>query len=282
VQQEKIEQKTNGESKFNILDQLSPKEREIFDKLRNRIYKDLKDDIQKEFCNDICLVRYLRARDFDISKSEPLLRDSLKWRFEDFKPHLISPEEVAEEGVTGKNYVSTSRDKLGRPILYMKPRFENTKNYKLQLRLLIYHMDRTCAHMDESNGISQWVWIIDYKEYSMKNAPPMSTAMETLSLLSNHYPERLGAAFLIEPPFLFSLMWKAVSPFVPPATHKKIHFVSGKDHDRTKYLLQHFDVDQLESDYGGNIPTAWDAKVYWEKEAKDYADRLTKWGITKT
>jgi len=135
--------------------------------------------------------------------------------------------------------------------------------------------------MDEAKGISQWVWIIDYKDYSMKNAPPMSTAMETLNLLSNHYPERLGAAFLIEPPFLFILMWKAVSPFVPPATHKKIHFVTGKEQERTKYLLQHFDVDQLETDYGGNLPTSWDAKTYWEKESKDYSDRLAKWGLSK-
>jgi len=121
------EVKINGEKVFNILDQLTSKEREIFDKLRKNIDKDLKDDLQREFANDICLVRYLRARDYDITKSEPLLRDSLKWRFEVYKPHLISPDEVAEEGSTGKNYVSSCKDKLGRPILYMKPRFENTK-----------------------------------------------------------------------------------------------------------------------------------------------------------
>jgi hypothetical protein len=83
----------------------------------------------------------------------------------------------------------------------MKPRCENTKNYTDQVKLLVYNMERTIDHMDANRGVQQWVWIIDYNGFSMSNAPPMSVSKETLNFLSNQYPERLGVAFCVDPPF---------------------------------------------------------------------------------
>lgn len=53
------------------------------------------DPERKAFCTDAEIIRYLKARDFDVSKSEQLLRDTLEWRFNTYKPHLIDPKCVS-------------------------------------------------------------------------------------------------------------------------------------------------------------------------------------------
>lgn len=36
--------------------------------------------VAKIFCDDMCLLRYLRARSYDVDKAEAMLRDTLAWR----------------------------------------------------------------------------------------------------------------------------------------------------------------------------------------------------------
>lgn len=45
----------------------------------------------------------------------------------DYKPHLIRWSDVKGEALTGKHYLYDTLDKEGRPMILMRPRFENTK-----------------------------------------------------------------------------------------------------------------------------------------------------------
>lgn len=61
-----------------------------------------------------------------------------------------------EEASTGKIFVA-GRDLQGRPILYMRPQYQNTKNYEEQNRLTVYMLER-CVQSMVRMIIRAWKW----------------------------------------------------------------------------------------------------------------------------
>lgn len=121
--------------------------------------------------------------------------------------------------------------------------------------------------------------LVDFTGYSVFNAPPSKTTMETLHILQHHYPERLGSAVVFAPPTLFSVLWALVGPFLDARTVAKIHFVdptkeAGRALHASLFDLAHLHTSMggscTEPDAGGYLP--WDTAAYdaWvqEEEAK--------------
>lgn len=52
----------------------------------------------------------------------------------------------------------------------------------------------------------------------------MSTSRTILSILQDHYPERLGLSLFINLPFIVTATLKIIMPFVDPITREKIKF----------------------------------------------------------
>ncbi|GBF97732.1 hypothetical protein Rsub_10896 [Raphidocelis subcapitata] len=174
------------------------------------------------FCNDWCYVRYLRARQWSLPKAARMLSATLQWRVE-AAPHAIGWESVQAEAASGKNFVSPFPDLEGRPVVTMRPRNQNTGDERAQVQFLIYCLEHA-SRLADAQRVGKMTWLIDFVGYSMRNAPSVRTSIEVLHILQNHYPERLGCAVCYSAPSLFSLTWKAVSPFIDPVTKKKVDF----------------------------------------------------------
>lgn len=188
------------------------------------------------------------ARDWNVNKAHKMLRSTLKWR-EEFRPDEITFEDVKEAAQDGKIY-QHGHDRYGRPIVVMTPGRERSRNYAQNIRFLVYSIERCVRSMEASGqGQQQMVWIVDFKGYSRHNALPLNVSIETMNILANHYPERLGMGFLVDTPWIFSLLWRAVSPFINPATHQKIHFVSGNS--KQEKFSAFIDMAVLEKRFGG-------------------------------
>ncbi|KAJ3073688.1 hypothetical protein HDU98_000895, partial [Podochytrium sp. JEL0797] len=95
-----------------------------------------------------CANRFLRATKFDLAASITRLGATLAWRKE-YRPDLITPEEVEPEAVTGKQFLS-GFDKKGHPLLFLVPRNENTKTYDRQIRYSVFMLEKAIKLMPAS------------------------------------------------------------------------------------------------------------------------------------
>ena len=147
------------------------------------------------FVDESCLKRYLRATKWSLDAAQQRLLSTLSWRAS-YQPQSIPPEEVQPEAVSGKQFLN-GFDKMGRPILYLVPKKENTKASDRQLRFVVYNLEKAVQLMPE--GVESLVIILDYDGMGILNAPSPNTGRKFMSILGDHYPERLGLAFVVNP-----------------------------------------------------------------------------------
>lgn len=48
--------------------------------------------------------------------------------------------------------------------------------------------------------------------------------LQVLSILQNHYPERLGLSLILHVPWLLDMFFKLIKPFIDPVTREKMKF----------------------------------------------------------
>ncbi|KAD6119493.1 hypothetical protein R6Q59_025495 [Mikania micrantha] len=235
----------------------------------DRIKQKLGDEYSRCLC-DQSISRYLRARNWNIKKAEKMLEASLIWRM-NYKPEEIRWEHVAAEAETGKLYRSSFMDKQGRSVLVMRPRCQNSKSTRAQIKYLVYCMENAIFHLPPEQ--EQMVWLIDFHGFSMSNISLKSTK-ETAHILQDHYPERLGLAILYNPPKFFEPFWKVVKPFLEPKTTNKVKFVYADDPSTKSFMESLFYIDKLESAFGGKNEAKFDVNIYANRMKDDDAKRL--------
>ncbi|XP_057974660.1 uncharacterized protein LOC131162328 [Malania oleifera] len=217
------------------------------------------------YCSDASISRYLRARNWNVKKATKMLKETLKWRLE-YKPDEIHWEEVAHEAETGKIYRSNYVDKHGRTVLIMRPSCQNSKSTKGQIRYLVYCMENAILNLPPEQ--EQMIWLIDFHGFSLSNIS-VKVTRETAHVLQDHYPERLGLAILYNPPKFFEPFWTVVKPFLEPKTCNKVKFVYSNDLNTKRILEGLFDMEQLESAFGGNDSIGFDIKKYADRMRED-------------
>lgn len=82
---------------------------------------------------------------------------------------------------------------------------QNTTSSDGQIKQLVYMIENAVSNLPD--GQEQMVWLVNFKGWSMSKAIPVRTTQEIAHVLQNHYPERLGAAILLDPPRLFETFW---------------------------------------------------------------------------
>mmetsp|Transcript_102766 Transcript_102766/g.268253 ORF Transcript_102766/g.268253 Transcript_102766/m.268253 type:complete len:286 (-) Transcript_102766:32-889(-) len=220
--------------------------------------------------DDACCSRYLRARGLDHGKAKTMLLDTIKWRREFGVAKIVEEhfETLAFECCPGKFFISPFFDNGGRPIMVMRIRLENSQSHEGNILNLVYQLERGCG-ATRAAGVEKWTLIIDFNGYSMTNAPPLKTSRTTLSIMQDHYPERLHRCFMLDAPRLFSGAWAAISPFIDRVTSAKICFISGpmeQGSRRAKLLQESFELSSLEACIGGTAQWTYSAEEYLQDD----------------
>lgn len=217
------------------------------------------------FCSDACISRYLRARNWNIKNAVKMLKASLKWRLE-YKPEEIRWDDVAAEAETGKIYRASYKDKNGRPVLVMRPRCQNTKSLRGQMKYLVYCMENVVLHLPPDQ--EQMVWLIDFHGFHMSHISTKITR-KTANVLQEHYPERLGIAILYDAPSIFEPFWKLVKPLLEAKTANKVKFVYSNNPSSSEIMNDLFDMEVVEAAFGGKDLADFDIATYADRMRED-------------
>ncbi|WCJ44509.1 Sec14p-like phosphatidylinositol transfer family protein [Euphorbia peplus] len=217
------------------------------------------------YCSDASIARHLRARNWNVKKATKMLKETLKWRAQ-YKPEEIRWEEVAHEAETGKIYRTSYLDKHGRTILVMRPSRQNTKSTKGQIKYLVYCMENAILNLAPEQD--QMVWLIDFSGYNLSHVS-LKVTKETAHVLQDHYPERLGMAILFNPPKFFEPFWMMAKAFLEPKTFNKVKFVYSDDPNSMKIMEDLFDMEQLESSFGGKDTQGFNINIFAERMKED-------------
>ncbi|KAH0721070.1 hypothetical protein KY285_005394 [Solanum tuberosum] len=209
-------------------------------------------------CSDASIQRFLRARNWHTKRSAKMLKEALIWRLEN-KPNMIRWDDIAQQAEPGKVYKANYFDKYGRTVLVMKPGIPNPYSVEMQMRYLVYCMENSI--LDLKSGQEQMVWLIDFEGWNMSSIS-VKVTRETARILQDCYPERLGLAILYNPPKVFESFWILVKPFLEKRTYKKVKFVYPNDVDTQKVMEDLFDMDKLESCFGGKCTQGFDYVTY--------------------
>lgn len=215
-------------------------------------------------CSDASILRFLRARNWNTKKAVKMLKETLKWRLE-YKPEKIQWEDVAHEAETGKIYRANYFDKLGRTVLVMRPGCQNTNSTSGQIRYLVYCMENAILSLNSDQ--EQMVWLIDFQGWKPSSIS-MKVTRETAHILQDFYPERLGLGILYNPPKVFESFWTMVKPFIEPKTFKKVKFVYPNP-ESLKIMEEFFDLDKLESAFGGRNSDGFNYQAYAQRMRED-------------
>ncbi|ORY21908.1 CRAL-TRIO domain-containing protein [Naematelia encephala] len=214
--------------------------------------------------DDQTLLRFLRARKFDLPKSKIMWEGNEKWRKEFGTDEIAAngfhyPEQVEVNKYYPQFYHRTDRD--GRPV-YVEQlgyldmnKIASLTTQDRQIRHLVHEYERflkdrlpacsekqgeiietSCTIMDLNGaGISTFYRVKDY----------VSAAS---NIGQNHYPETMGFMFIINAPYLFSTIWSLIKPWLDEATVRKIHIL-GKGYKAE--LLKYIPETSLPTDLGG-------------------------------
>ncbi|KAL3578193.1 hypothetical protein D5086_019697 [Populus alba] len=170
---------------------------------------------QEKFCNNACVERFLRAKGDNVKKAAKHLRACLSWRESIGTENLIADEFSAElaEGVA---YVA-GHDEESRPVMIfrIKQDYQKFHSQKLFTRLLVFTLEVAIGTMPKNT--EQFVLLFDASFFRSASAF-MNLLLGTLKIVAEYYPGRLYKAFVIDPPSLFSYLWKGVRPFVELST----------------------------------------------------------------
>ncbi|KAF5667220.1 phosphatidylinositol transferase [Fusarium heterosporum] len=235
---------------------------------------------------DTSILRFLRARDWDVPKAVDMFVSSINWRDERQVQKTIIEEgeavglkkslSVDEQAFmtqyrSGKSYVRGT-DLENRPVYVIKVRLHDPHKQTAEaMETYVLHNIETLRMMAREPK-DKVCLIFDLTGFGLRNMD-FHVVKFLVDILETRYPETLGVVLVHNAPFVFWGVWTVIKHWLDPVVASKIHFTSG-----TKGLLKFIPKANLQKSYGGE--DAWEYKymepVPTENERMQSEEKKTK------
>ncbi|KAJ7274579.1 CRAL-TRIO domain-containing protein [Mycena haematopus] len=214
--------------------------------------------------NDATLLRFLRARKFDVPKAKEMFRDNEQWRKDFGVDDIVQNFDFPERVVVDKYYPQYyhKHDKDGRPVyierlglLDLKALYAATtqerqiKRFVLEYEKFLTDRLPACAAA-AGHPVETSCTIMDLQNVSLSNFYRVKDyVMQAAKIGQDHYPECMGKFYIINAPFMFSTVWSFIKPWLDEVTVAKIDILGSAYKDK---LLAQIAADDLPKQFGGN------------------------------
>jgi len=196
------------------------------------------------------LLRFLRAREFNLDKAFTMFTNTLKWR-ESYKPGEIDQAVFDKEKAKGYSVITPFVTKQGWRVAVTFLAFydPNNRDIKEVERFMVSRVENLTREMEpgKDKGI---LMVMERLGASWKNVD-RSYFKQVLPLIANHYPEVLGCGLVMRTNWLTQLIFNFGKHFVEKRTSDKIRMIGSDPTKIREVLLEYFDADELWEFWGG-------------------------------
>ncbi|OQE37956.1 hypothetical protein PENCOP_c009G01869 [Penicillium coprophilum] len=217
---------------------------------------------------DSLLLRFLRARKWDVGKAFSMMASNFLWRKEAKVDDEILPrgEEYAleqsrsasatpkekKEGAEFMNQLKTGKsflhgfDREDRPVIYIRVKIHKPSAQSEET------LERYIVHMIESARlivvppVETGTIVFDMTGFGLSNMdyPPVKFILKCFEA---NYPESLGQLLIHNAPWVFSGIWRLIHGWMDPVVASKVHFTKSVA-DLDKFIPR----DRIPKEFSGN------------------------------
>ncbi|GLI75049.1 hypothetical protein PoHVEF18_003300 [Penicillium ochrochloron] len=255
--------------------------------------------------DDATMLRFLRARKFDVEGAWGQFRDTEDWRKENAIEALYANIGVDSYEAARRMYPQWTgrRDRRGIPVYVFEIRhlnskemaaYNNTMNtgtpethksstvparllnlFALYENLLNFVMP-LCSALARPNPETPIVTstnIVDVSGVGLKQFWNLKGHMQDASVLATaHYPETLDRIFIIGAPGFFPTVWGWIKRWFDPVTTSKIFILSAAEVQPT--LTSFMDPTSIPKQYGGELDWQWGDMPNLDEPARELLQNL--------
>ncbi|KAL4784175.1 CRAL-TRIO domain-containing protein [Aspergillus varians] len=262
---------------------------------------------EKPSHDDATMLRFLRARKFDVNGAWGQFKDTEDWRKENAIEELYKNIEVDSYEAARRMYPQWTgrRDRRGIPVYVFEIKHLSSKNMAVYnatmansdataethkssavpqrlLRLfalyenLLNFVMPLCSELPRPNPETPIVTstnIVDVSGVGLKQFWNLKGHMQDASVLATaHYPETLDRIFIIGAPAFFPTVWGWIKRWFDPVTTSKIFILSASEVHPT--LSSFMEPSSIPKQYGGELNWQWGDMPYLDEPARELIGAL--------
>ncbi|KAK4178484.1 hypothetical protein QBC36DRAFT_103104 [Triangularia setosa] len=205
---------------------------------------------------DALVLRFLRARKWDVEKALIMLVSTMAWRAKEMNVDgdiMKNGELEALEKGDGisKDFLAQIRkgisyvhgcDKQGRPLCFVNVRLHKAgEQSEESLERYTVYLIETCR-MLLRGGVDTATIVFDMTGFSMANMD-YTPVKFMIKCFEANYPECLGTVLVHKAPWIFQGIWKVIRGWLDPVVANKVHFTNNATEMQEYIPLKHIPKD---------------------------------------